>query len=363
MSESSETLGGCPFRGAGSDPSTRYAYVSPGGYCHRAVPPAPVTLSHQGSFCLTEHHQKCPVFIAQTAAPLPEALTRVIVPEPAQRVEISPSTWALGVALLVLLGFGGYLFSNGFGRQPVAEAAAGPSAAVVEYNTLTPSPTATDLPTATPPPTATPRPTETPVPTATPQPTETPEPTATAEPTATPDPTATETPSPTDTPTPTATATPFKESGTLIFERVNLRRGPDVGYRVVEKLEGLERAVVIIGRNSDSSWFQLENDGNIGWISVDTLRYSFDADLLPIADDPVPQIFVEGARGVNLRQGPSTDREVIIKLEAGTALDLTGNSPTGGWYQVCCVEGESGWVSAAAVTSDGNVGTVPIVQP
>lgn len=320
------------------------------------------------------------------------------VPGGTSRFDKSLFSLASGVMVCTFFGLGYLVFSNDVGLARPINRNTELSVAFADFDTATPSPTATMQPTKTPlppmtptptntlrpvealmstptlvptvTPTPSPSPTDTPVPTATqtPTPTVTPSPTMTPSPTVTPSPTITPsptvTPSPTPSPTPTATATPVGETATVSFARVNMRRGPDVGYRVLEKIVGLDKLVYVIGRNDESSWLQLDYDGNIGWVSADTLSYRFDPDSLPIVAAPPTVVLIENARGVNLREGPSTTFDVVTKLETGTVLDLTGANELGGWYFVCCSEDDqAGWVAATAVTLDGVAATAPIVRP
>ncbi len=63
---------------------------------------------------------------------------------------------------------------------------------------------------------------------------------------------------------------------------------------------------------------------------------------------PAPRLTVTGTVA-NVRQGPGTNYPVIGSVTQGTNLDVTGKNPAGDWYQVCCVNGEPGWIFADLV--------------
>lgn len=347
--------GFCPYRGSRTDSRTKYAYPSRRTYCHRVDPNAPVRLTHQKHFCLSERFEQCPVYQAEENATMPSELMRTRFSQRKRLSKISPSFLTALLSLAIFYGIGWLLFSNTGARDRIVIAEAIPSVVPAVANTATPTPTVT--------PTNTPTPTETPLPTNTPTPTRTPLPTATPRPTNTSVPTATPVPTHTPTAEPVATATPAGETAQLLFRRVNLRRGPDVNYEVVEKLEGLGAIVSVIGRSHDGNWMLLNNQGNSGWVSIDLLQFDFDVTQVPLADAPESVVWITSSRGVNLREGASTEHNIVTKLDAGQSFALTGVDPTGNWYRVCCAEeGDAGWVAAGVVTLDGMLSVIPVVE-
>lgn len=107
-----------------------------------------------------------------------------------------------------------------------------------------------------------PSPTATPTAAPIPLETETPIPTATLEPTETATPTV---PPPTETPLPTATPLPPIATTRII---VNVRTGPGAGFQLIGKLQrGVAKE--ILGKSEDSKWWQIDYEGNLGWIPAD----------------------------------------------------------------------------------------------
>ncbi len=149
-------------------------------------------------------------------------------------------------------------------------------------------PTPTPIPpTATPvPPTATPvPPTPTPIPpTATPVP-----PSATPVPPTVPPVPPTETPiPPTATPIP-PTATPKPPQAAVKGETINVRGGPSADFPIVTTAKG-GQAFDIVGRNADSTWFQVCCfDGKPGWVSTSLVTTTGDATAIAVPKDlPTP---------------------------------------------------------------------------
>lgn len=152
-------------------------------------------------------------------------------------------------------------------------------------------------------------PTETAVPTNTPRPTNT-----TAPPTATRilptnTPTATNTPAPSNTPAPTHTPSitpttiPTVITARVIADtRINVRSGPGTTFQPVSAVNpGTE--FVVIGRNGDGSWIQVQlDDGREGWVSASLVEVSVSqADVPPVTEASSELIIVmaDGDFGVS----------------------------------------------------------------
>ncbi|MCX6046099.1 MAG: SH3 domain-containing protein [Chloroflexi bacterium] len=60
---------------------------------------------------------------------------------------------------------------------------------------------------------------------------------------------------------------------------------------------------------------------------------------------PTPFIAVDSGV-VSLRGGPGVQYPLVAQLGPNLAVALTGRTPDGAWYQICCVNGASVWVAA-----------------
>lgn len=74
----------------------------------------------------------------------------------------------------------------------------------------------------------------------------------------------------------------------------------------------------------------------------------------------VANIIVDVVR-LNVRLGPNTAYETVGLVDEGTEYDLIGRLRDNSWLQICCINGEAGWVIAEAVLVEGNLNLVPVV--
>lgn len=163
----------CPYLGWCTDRDTFAAYPSEANCCHRGNSPAPVMLSHQASFCLSDAYSACPMYLQPEGGTFPKKLRR--------KTRLNTGWWRwngrrLKLALIALVGVTiGIFFVFSFTMSGDEwRALLGATATPWPTFTLTPEPTAT--PTSTPTATFTPTPTITPTftPTFTPTPSPTP---------------------------------------------------------------------------------------------------------------------------------------------------------------------------------------------
>lgn len=64
---------------------------------------------------------------------------------------------------------------------------------------------------------------------------------------------------------------------------------------------------------------------------------------------------------VNLRAGPGTDQAIIAMVERGAEYEIVGKNPADDWWYVCCVDGQTVWVTGEFVDTEGPVDSVPVV--
>lgn len=87
----------------------------------------------------------------------------------------------------------------------------------------------------------------------------------------------------------------------------------------------------------------------------------------PAPGSNIPQIPNDGVCralvnvGLNFREGPSTDNEIIRVLTSGTLAPITGRLGDNSWWELN-VNGTTGWVAAQFTTPYGNCTNVPIRQ-
>jgi uncharacterized protein YgiM (DUF1202 family) len=79
----------------------------------------------------------------------------------------------------------------------------------------------------------------------------------------------------------------------------------------------------------------------------------------PDAQDSRPTATVTGSV-VNVRSGPGTGYIIIGQVRSGAVLTVTGRNQAGDWWQICCVNGQTGWISGQLVRITGATTNVPV---
>lgn len=74
---------------------------------------------------------------------------------------------------------------------------------------------------------------------------------------------------------------------------------------------------------------------------------------------PTPFAVVENGL-VSLRTGPGVEYPLIAQLGPSVPVAITGQDPTGSWYQICCIDGQAVWIAAGSVLVQNNSQTVPL---
>lgn len=121
-------------------------------------------------------------------------------------------------------------------------------------------------------------------------------------------------PSPTSVPAPAAgTATPSVLTALILVPRLNVRSGPDTVYDILMKLDEGEQ-VPIAGHNGSFTWYLIQKDGRLGWISAEFISI-FDPGgqvaalpIIPAPSTPTPAPVVTTAPTVP----PATDADLVI---------------------------------------------------
>jgi formylglycine-generating enzyme required for sulfatase activity len=139
-------------------------------------------------------------------------------------------------------------------------------------------------------------------------------------PTATHEPTVTATLQPTDTPTPqppTETPTPLPDA--VVGEMdLRLRTGPGTNYDIVLAYPP-GTALTVLGRNDDSSWFQVEApDGSVGWMFASLLNINITPASVAVAEIP-PTPTAKPASPAAVEVAPGVIME-FVEVPAGPFL-------------------------------------------
>jgi len=82
--------------------------------------------------------------------------------------------------------------------------------------------------------------------------------------------------------------------------------------------------------------------------------------LAPTATDTPAAPYVVASKTVNLRAGPGTNYPVAGSAAAGQQYEITGRSPDGVWFEICCVNRKAAWVAKSVVTAGGDTASVKV---
>lgn len=82
------------------------------------------------------------------------------------------------------------------------------------------------------------------------------------------------------------------------------------------------------------------------------------------AGDGSPRLFITGEI-VNVRAGPGVEYGLVGSVNQGQELEITGRNPLGDWWEICCVNGQQGWVfgQLARVENAENVSIAQNIPP
>ncbi len=136
----------------------------------------------------------------------------------------------------------------------------------------------------------------------------------------------------------------WAESAVVTGNDVNMREGPGTAFRIVDCLPQGER--VTVTDRSNPSWYGIEHDGKLGFMSAAFLSVEEEAAAEP-AEGNVPEQTADGQPGyvdamyVRFRSAPGSEFSVLGEYNRGKALTVTGY--LGNWT-ACVIDGRSGYV-------------------
>ena len=81
---------------------------------------------------------------------------------------------------------------------------------------------------------------------------------------------------------------------------------------------------------------------------------------------PTPETFgaaVVTSQQANVRGGPGTSFSVLGTSRQGNSLQVVGSNESQTWWQVCCIDDQTGWVSQSVVRFEGDRQAVPVAGP
>jgi uncharacterized protein YraI len=150
---------------------------------------------------------------------------------------------------------------------------------------------------------------------------------------------------------PTPTPAPTGATATVTAYYLNVRNRPDPVTGTILTVISRGQSFPIIGRNSDSSWWQINAGGTTGWVSG---RYvtAVNTAGVPVTDPsaPTPTNFTATAQvNLNIRSGPGLTNPVVGWLPIFQTAQVIGRNTDNSWWQVRYGT-VTGWVSAPYTT-------------
>lgn len=134
--------------------------------------------------------------------------------------------------------------------------------------------------------------------------------------------------------------------------RLNVRSGPSANNNVLVKIN-LNESYPVIGRNADSSWWQINVNGTIGWVYWRFFDVN-DPQAVPIItattspslnQPPTTGYFVSTLATVNVRNTPGSNGAILGQIARGNQVPVIGRNSTNTWWQVN-YDQITGWVSS-----------------
>lgn len=139
---------------------------------------------------------------------------------------------------------------------------------------------------------------------------------------------------------------------------LNLRQTPSIVGRLITQLSK-NQTYPIVGRNADSTWWQVDVNGTVGWVNAFYTSAS-NIQNVPVTsgntqvNPPASPFSVTTTANVNLRTGASTTFNILSVIPRNTSVAIVGRNADTTWWQVS-YRGVVGWVNAGFVTAQPNV--------
>jgi uncharacterized protein YgiM (DUF1202 family) len=154
---------------------------------------------------------------------------------------------------------------------------------------------------------------------------------------------------------------------TVTAARLNVRDNPNANATILVKINRNE-VYPVVGKNGDSSWFQISVNGVVGWVSGRFVVVGGNQNVAVVAGaqsfaQPVDTGFNTTAlTTVNVRNSPSTrGTTILVKMHRNDVARIIGRTANNSWWMVN-FNGTVGWVSSTFARIQGGavVGQIPI---
>ncbi len=159
--------------------------------------------------------------------------------------------------------------------------------------------------------------------------------------------------------------------GRVTTGRLNVRNVPETRESTILDVITYGSNHPIIGRNVDGSWYQIVNEGRIGWVYARYLALNAaarDAEIpvtyqSAVALRPITDYELRARERTSIRAYPGEEDALLGTLPAGARAPIVGRTAKWGWWQIR-YDGMQGWVAAESVRIDSQLilGHVPVTE-
>lgn len=163
-------------------------------------------------------------------------------------------------------------------------------------------------------------------------------------------------------------SSPTGTTATVLAYSLNVRSAPSLtGQILMQVFNG--QTYPVLGRNAQSTWFQINANGTVGWVSGAFVSLNNEG-ALPITDGsststtPPPSAsgYIVTARvNLNIRSGPGVSFARLSFLPASVSAQVIGRNATSTWWQIQYGT-VTGWISAffSDLQPGANVNLIPV---
>jgi uncharacterized protein YraI len=144
-------------------------------------------------------------------------------------------------------------------------------------------------------------------------------------------------------------ATPFgalAATNATVSERLNLRSGPGLGYRVLTVMPA--GSIVAVTGEPTEGWYPVQYNDLTGWAFGQYIVIGGGNDA-PVASSGTYDTAIVVTSQLNLRSGPGLGYSVVARLDYGTTVELLGGQQRADgydWAEVLTKAQQHGWVAA-----------------
>ena len=154
----------------------------------------------------------------------------------------------------------------------------------------------------------------------------------------------------------------------IMAARLNVRRDPNSKSGILVKIN-LHETYPVLGRNSDSSWWQININGTVGWVYWRFFDVN-NPEMVPMITSstspslnqlPVTGFIATALATVNVRNAPNSSGAILGQIALNNQMSIVGRNTSNTWWQVNYGV-ITGWVNAryAQLQADAILANIPI---